>query len=321
MDIVGIAETNCEEKKGRWFGEKNDKFRIHWSSDGKGSGVALIVTKTLNKYVCGVRSHRGRAISLNLVLPRKTTICMIQIYLSSKKSEQVDTFHWIKKCIIEAQQKNHKIMVMGDFNAVPSPRQDRNNNSNSNTPESKIFPLLTSCDLIDCYRLIYPEKAGFTWQRDNSWEKSRIDAIWVPHKWEDRIEEFSLDELSLITNSDHKFLSIKIKKNWQIKVDGQAFVQVGPKYNMKLMNDERWSKFSSTVETMVKNSSASNRQESYEKNFNSLNKMWSTLKNIMTEAANQSIPKLKQKKKRQLIKASVATNFKIAKSINKIYKL
>jgi len=48
--------------------------------------------------------------------------------------------------------------------------------------------------------------------------------------------------------------------------------------------------------------------------------MWSTLKNIMTEAANQSIPKLKQKKKRHLIKASVTTNFKIAKSINKIYK-
>ena len=103
-------------------------------------------------------------------------------------------------------------------------------------------------------------------------------------------------------------------------MDGQDFVQDGPKYNMKLMNDERWSKFSSIVEKMIINSSFLNRQESYEKNFNTLNKMWSTLKNIMTEAANQSIPKLRQKKKQQLIKASVATNFKIAKSINKIYK-
>ncbi|CAG8666325.1 1451_t:CDS:1, partial [Diversispora eburnea] len=74
-------------------------------------------------------------------------------------------------------------IVMGDFNAVPSPNIDRNNDNNSYTPESEIFPLLSSRDLIDCYRVIYPESSGYTWQRDNSSEQSRIDAIWIPQKW------------------------------------------------------------------------------------------------------------------------------------------
>ncbi|CAG8663599.1 6653_t:CDS:2, partial [Diversispora eburnea] len=54
-------------------------------------------------------------------------------------------------------QRNHKVIVMGDFNAVPSSRKD----------------------LIDSYRTIYPDSNGFTWKRDNSQEQSRIDAIWI----------------------------------------------------------------------------------------------------------------------------------------------
>ncbi|CAG8650575.1 860_t:CDS:2, partial [Diversispora eburnea] len=100
FDIMGIAETNCGESKGQWYKDNKDKFRIHCSGNGKGTGVALIISKTLNKYVCKKREYEGRAICVDLVLPRKMTVCVMQIYLP-----------------------------------IPSLAIDRNNNSHSQFPE------------------------------------------------------------------------------------------------------------------------------------------------------------------------------------------
>lgn len=296
-----MAETNCNESKGHWFGDRKERVKIHWSSDGKGAGVALIITNTLNKYVCNVKKHEGRAISVMIVLPRKTTICLIQVYLPSKNSEKVDTIAWVKNQLIEARRKNYKIIVMGDFNAVPSPSIDRNNNSNSNTPESSIFPLLTGMELIDCFRTLHPDSGGFTWQRDNSWEKSRIDAIWVSQKWGNKLDACWLEELNLITDSDHKLLCLKMRKSWQLRGVDETIGSNGPKYNMKLMSDEKWSKFNEYVEKAIDMSSIVQRQETYELNFNTLNKTWETLKNVMIEAADRAIPKTKGGKKRKVI--------------------
>ncbi|CAG8643139.1 9595_t:CDS:2, partial [Diversispora eburnea] len=207
-----IAETNCGESKGQWYKDNKDKFRIHCSGNGKGTGVALIISKTLNKYVCKKREYEGRAICVDLVLPRKMTICIMQIYLPSKKSDKVNVINWIKIQLNEAQKKKKKVIVMGDFNAVPSPAIDRNNNSHSQFPESEIFPLLSSHDLIDCYRIMFPENTGYTWKRDNSNEESRIDAIWISYRWCDKITSCFLDDIKLITSSDHKLLGVKMLK-------------------------------------------------------------------------------------------------------------
>ncbi|CAG8652329.1 11642_t:CDS:2, partial [Diversispora eburnea] len=152
FDIVDIAETNCGESKGQWYKDNKDKFRIHCSGNGKGTGVALIISKTLNKYVCKKREYEGRAICVDLVLPKKMTICVMQIYLP-----------------------------------IPSPAIDRNNNSH----------------------LQFPER--YIWKRDNSNEKSRIDAIWMSHRWSDKIMSCFLDNIKLITSSNHKLLD---EKRW-----------------------------------------------------------------------------------------------------------
>ncbi|CAG8653617.1 10051_t:CDS:1, partial [Diversispora eburnea] len=177
-----IAETNCGESKGQWYKDNKDKFHIHCLGNRKGTGVALIISKILNKYVCKKREYEGRAICIDLVLPRKITICVMQIYLPNKKSDKVNVINWIKIQLNEAQRKKKKVIVMEDFNAVPSPAIDRNNNNHLQFPESEIFPLLSSHDLIDCYRIMFSENTGYTWKRDNSNEESRIDAIWMSHR-------------------------------------------------------------------------------------------------------------------------------------------
>src|SRR6185436_10122071 len=74
IDIASIAETNCNGNKEKWYLDDKDKYRTHWSSDGKGSRVALIISKHLNKYICKVKKFKGRAICAELALPKKTTI-------------------------------------------------------------------------------------------------------------------------------------------------------------------------------------------------------------------------------------------------------
>ncbi|CAG8659675.1 24_t:CDS:2, partial [Diversispora eburnea] len=82
------------------------------------------------------------------------------------------------------------VIVMGDFNAVPSPSIDRNNNNQSNIPESEIFSILIGKDLIDSYRTIHPDSSKcFT------------------------------EQLELVTKSNHKIIQLKIKKTWQIHLD------------------------------------------------------------------------------------------------------
>ncbi|CAG8589193.1 2918_t:CDS:1 [Diversispora eburnea] len=102
---------------------------------------------------------------------------------------------------------------MEDFNAVLSPSIDRNNNSQLQISETEIFLFLTSRELIDCYRTLYPESSNFIWQRDNSSAESYIDTIWMSEKWGEKIKSCYIDNLNLITESDHKLVELKIKRN------------------------------------------------------------------------------------------------------------
>ncbi|CAG8603418.1 5170_t:CDS:2, partial [Diversispora eburnea] len=230
FDIVDIAETNCGDNK---------------------------------------REYESRAICIDLVLLRKMTICVMQIYLSSKKN----------------------------FNVVLSSAIDRNNNSHLHFPESEIFPLLSSYDLINCYRIMFPENTGYTWKRDNSNEESKIDVIWMSHRWSDKITSCFLDNIKLITSSDHKLLGIKILKKWQIREKDKKNYSNGPKYNIKLMDKRRWLKFSELVTVEVESSKFFNGINHHKKSYNTLNKSWLTLKNIMIKVTDQIIPKHKWKKK------------------------
>jgi exonuclease III len=159
---VSIAETNLKENMEKWYIEGNSKYRIHWSSSGMDAGVAVIIKKEINKYICNIKKFEGRAIALDLVLPRKTVIRFIQVYFPSKKSERVDLITQVDTWCAEARRKKYKLIVASDFNAVPSPNIDRNNSNTSDIPECEIFSLMTGKELTDSYRIIYPEKGGYT---------------------------------------------------------------------------------------------------------------------------------------------------------------
>ncbi|RHZ80903.1 hypothetical protein Glove_130g203 [Diversispora epigaea] len=222
-NIVGISETNIKENGKKWFIEDSSKYRIHWSS-------------------------MGRAITIDLVLLKKTIIRFIQMYFSNKKTKRVSLLNQVNNWCSEAKRKQYKLIIAGDFNAVPVPNLDRNNNNVTETPECEIFSSLTSKDLIDSYRILYPDQ----------------------------------DNLEAITDSNHKWLDVKIKKNWRIT------------RNKELIGNTA--------------------------NYKTLNKNWETFKNIITEVANRAMSKNKMLKRNKVVKKNTLKIFKIAKSINKIYR-
>ncbi|CAG8616228.1 1115_t:CDS:2, partial [Diversispora eburnea] len=102
---------------------------------------------------------------------------------------------------------------------------------------NEIFLLLTGKDMIDCYCVVHPENNGYTWKSNNSTEQSRIDTIWMSQEWGNKIKRCELDDLQLVTDSDHKLLRIQIKKAWQNKHTEVMIENRGPRYNMKLMDE------------------------------------------------------------------------------------
>ncbi|CAG8752159.1 11847_t:CDS:1, partial [Dentiscutata erythropus] len=129
-----------------------------------------------------------------------------------------------------------------------------------------------------------------------------------------------MEQLELVTKSDHKIIQLKIKKTWQIHLDREVQDNIGSKYNIKLMCDEKWMKFTTHVEKKLKTTTISSRKEKYGITVNSLNKNWKTLKNIIIEAADCAIPKKKIKKFNKKINKEFTKNYKRAKSFNKLYQ-
>jgi exonuclease III len=68
--------------------------------------------------------------------------------------------------------ENSKIIIMGDFNSVPNPALDRNNDNTSNTPETHLLKKLLH-RLSDVYRITHPNKRVYTCKSGDS--ESRID--------------------------------------------------------------------------------------------------------------------------------------------------
>ncbi|CAG8626434.1 10438_t:CDS:2, partial [Diversispora eburnea] len=165
--------------------------------------------------------------------------------------------------------------VMGDFNAVPSPSINRNNNNQFNIPESEIFSILTGKDLIDSYKITHPDSSGFTWKRDNSREQSRIDAIWISQQWGKKIIEYFTEQLELVTKSDHKIIQLKIKKIWQIHSNREIHDNIGPKKYEELLY--KFKEQSIHFQTIAR---AEKKKKNFKKIQKAIEERWENLKEI-----------------------------------------
>src|ERR1043165_90799 len=175
FDIFGISETHLNPKEGKFFNQNLQNHNSFWSSyeNPHQAGVGIFIHKKISKYIARTHNYNGHIIGLDLHF-KHNSIRILQIYLPTSEKKQLHA-KIQEQIILLCNNSNYQIIMLGDFNSVPNPRQDRNSPKNTSIPESQILKYLISHQFKDIYRLFFPTTLNFTFSRSTS--NSKIDQI------------------------------------------------------------------------------------------------------------------------------------------------
>ena len=261
IDIIGLSETKLNSANSDWtFKDYRNKFKCFSSTNSihpQGSGVSLLIEKDMAKHVFNVKKIEGHIIAATLLF-RQSRIMIIQVYLPCNKKESNRYQRMIRSIINEeSKQKNSKIIVMGDFNAVVNPATDRPDSSvrlHKWKPEAEIFYFLEDWGFTDIHNLWETESPSPTWYSSRSY--SRIDYIWISDNIViNNVHFFSNQKITNVTESDHTLLKIKLfRKNLASSTKRKTGKTKGSTYilDTNSTTDEQWQDYQDKVEKQLK---------------------------------------------------------------------
>ena len=164
IDIIGLSETKLNNISADFsFKDQNEYKKFFTCDDNSPSsaGIIILVHKTLAKNIHQVKKTNGHILTINFLFKGRKKLSITQVYLPNNKQESEKYQKQIHSLIRKEKSINTHCIVMGDFNAVNNPIEDRSNNSStcsrstSNTrkkrwrPEIQLFPILKDLNLID----------------------------------------------------------------------------------------------------------------------------------------------------------------------------
>ena len=204
--IFGISETHLSIKEGRFLNKEIPTYTSFWSSytNSRQAGVGIFIHHSISKYIARSHNFNGHIVGVDLNF-RNNPIRLLQVYFPTAEKKQLRKEvqeEIIKLCL----DTTYKIILMGDLNSVPNPRQDRLPPKKSSIPESQLIKFLISQQFKDTYRLFFPKKSKFTFSRADSY--SRIDQIWT------NISVTLLDYTDIVSElqleSDHQLITLEL---------------------------------------------------------------------------------------------------------------
>lgn len=162
------------------FTEKEESYiRAQWGYDcyfssynSQSRGVAIMFNNnfefTLHQKVSDTE---GNKLILDITINGKR-MTLINIYGPNRDSPE---FYIQLNRDIEKYGNN--VILAGDFNLVLDPSIDSQNYVNVNNPNSreKVIEMMSTYNLLDCWRDINAEQIAFTWTRSNSNKRARLD--------------------------------------------------------------------------------------------------------------------------------------------------
>src|SRR3989337_4597039 len=126
LDIIGLSETNLNANDAKHFSHHNSAhYRYYFSKTRNqmiGSGVGLLIKEEIAKYVYKHNSFEDRIVYVDLNMKGKSRLRIIQTYMPANPTqypERIKLNRELKRLILEAENNNSKIIIMGDFNADP----------------------------------------------------------------------------------------------------------------------------------------------------------------------------------------------------------
>lgn len=180
VDILCLQETFCTL-------DNKDNFDKDWvnetthiehclSNSAHSRGVSIIFKTSLNVTIENCKkSDDGRKLLINCIID-KHKMCIVNLYAPNDVTERINFFKKSTSWIRQNKCDENNIIVFGDFNSVMDKR-DRTSGRIERCA-THFENLLKSNKLIDTFRSINPNEAGFTWvDPADVTKKSRLDYI------------------------------------------------------------------------------------------------------------------------------------------------
>lgn len=226
IDIFSITETRISNKQLKYITkQKFVNHEIFGTVDAKvkETGTLLIVKKELAKYISKIEKFNGRILKLEFLFPKSKRLSVISVYNKSEDSghnrieTRVDINRKIMKMIKESKQKNHQIILMGDFNLHYKKYLIQKNSGKGISEQLKIFSLLEKEELFDVFKEVMEINdlaltKSHVIQSIKKGGGSRIDYIWVTKQIFDEIIKVNIKEFD-DKETDHKLLVFKIVRD------------------------------------------------------------------------------------------------------------
>jgi exonuclease III len=214
-DIIFLQETFSTKKVEKvWKTEwKGDMYFSHGSNHSK--GVAILINPNVDYDVkeCVVDSQ-GRYILLDVVI-NNVAFVLVNVYAptSNSPNEQVQFYLDVKNNIQSVNRDADKyVLAGGDMNILMNVAMDRygGNPRYNEKVMNQVNELLTSCDLIDIWRVRNPNARCYTWRQNSPLIQSRLD-YWFAS---DALQDFISDtQICPAINTDHSAVSLKLSSN------------------------------------------------------------------------------------------------------------
>ena len=191
------------------------------------------------------------------------------------------------------------VCVLGDFNAISCTRLDTSNTKRKNQGIGKtLIEWLKNKDWIDTYRYLNPHHKDYTWQRDEV--SSRIDYIWIGEEMSDFLNEATIEDINLITGSDHKIVTASLEVNKILRY-GKLNRRDKNKPTRKIFlyhkaTSEDWEAYSTRVEHLIFMKGRTRVIENTHDLPIDINVEWDRISSAIMKAALEHIPWVNVKK-------------------------
>src|SRR5215216_2375642 len=154
LNVIGIQKTNFKSNRDisalrfalppslvPFFEHKQNSQQV-------GFGVGLLIRKSLADHIYHHAGNLERYIYVDLQFPAHFKVRIINVYISSSNIHLcTQTIKEVSEIIQQALTKNIHIILLGDFNAVPS-RSINPSKSNEFFALLKTYNIFNSCDLV-----------------------------------------------------------------------------------------------------------------------------------------------------------------------------
>ncbi|KAJ8026529.1 hypothetical protein HOLleu_31380 [Holothuria leucospilota] len=202
QELHFVSQADTRYLSNFWEGKSYFSF----SNSSHSSGTGILFAKSFHCSVSQVRhDNEGRVVSV-LCTRNGFSIRLCNVYAPNspcaRKVFYDQLWYYLRGAI--------PVVIAGDFNCVSSglDRRSDSQNSSSYIGSRQLGNVIAVHNLIDCWRVAYPDKPGHTWVHSGKRQSSRLDRIYLPGD-----ATFTDMYCVSIPWSDHSLVSVRTSLN------------------------------------------------------------------------------------------------------------